>query len=346
MTTRAQKIRLGIFMLLAMFLTLATIVTLAGLKLWNPRDNYFVKFKQSVSGLEVGATVRMKGVRVGQVDKIAISEDIENVIVTLSLEPGTPVKTDTKAVMTSIGIAGLYFVELTGGSLRAPLVKPNESNSVIAEGESALQSLTGKATDIALKMEKVLNNVILITGNENQTKLSTLLTDMDRLASSWAKIGEENEKRIKRIAANLENATHAAETAMKSFAEIATENKQKIAQTLDATENAANALKAVVQNLRPQQMISDISKAADAVRTRVEDPAITKMIVSLNVASNHLATASKDLTKLLEHRNHQLGNIFTSLEDAALDLKRFARAIREKPSLLIRGETRKDTPIQ
>ena len=59
MSTHAQKIRLGVFMLLATLLFLGSVGTLAGVKLFNPRDRYFVRFTESVSGLEVGSTVKM-----------------------------------------------------------------------------------------------------------------------------------------------------------------------------------------------------------------------------------------------------------------------------------------------
>ena len=119
MSTRAQKVRLGIFLVSAALIFGGSIVVLAGLKLWNPKDRYFVRYEESISGLELGSTVKMKGVRVGQVEDIDIGDDVESVVVTLSLNPGTPIPEDTRAVMTSIGITGLKFIELTGGSGKA-----------------------------------------------------------------------------------------------------------------------------------------------------------------------------------------------------------------------------------
>ena len=107
MSTRLQKIRLGIFMLLSFMLLFGSIAVLAGMKLWNPKDRYFIRFRESISGLEVGSTVKMKGVRVGQVESISIGRDVESVIVTLSLAPKTPITVDTRGIMTSIGITGL-----------------------------------------------------------------------------------------------------------------------------------------------------------------------------------------------------------------------------------------------
>ena len=94
MTTRAQKVRLGVFMILALVLLLGTVGTLAGLKLWNRKDRYYVQFQESVSGLDNGSTVKMKGVPVGQVEKISIGADPPSDINVLIEIPqgGVPVK--------------------------------------------------------------------------------------------------------------------------------------------------------------------------------------------------------------------------------------------------------------
>mgnify|MGYP003564474005 CR=1 FL=1 len=114
MATKAQKIRLGVFMLLAFLLLVGTVGTLAGIQMWNPRDIYFVSYKESVSGLDIGSAVKMKGVRVGPVETIKVAPDTESVRVELALDPGTPITVDNKAVGMSIGITGLKVIELTG----------------------------------------------------------------------------------------------------------------------------------------------------------------------------------------------------------------------------------------
>ncbi|MCK5799504.1 MAG: MCE family protein, partial [Deltaproteobacteria bacterium] len=97
MATRAQKIRLGIFMLLSFLLLFGSVGVLAGMRLWNPRDAYFIRYQESVSGLEIGASVKMKGVRVGRVEKVTVAKGAESVVVDLALTPKTPVTQDTTA---------------------------------------------------------------------------------------------------------------------------------------------------------------------------------------------------------------------------------------------------------
>lgn len=346
MTTRAQKLRLGVFMLLALLILLGSIGTLAGLKMWNPRDRYTTRFDESISGLEIGSTVRMKGVRVGTVETIRIAEDATTVVVTLALDPGTPVKADTRAVVAAMGLTGLQFIELTGGSKAAPRLKPNTPKSTIVSELSTLQTLTGKAEDIAKKTEMVINNLIPLTAEENRTQVRLILQNTNKLLSAWSEIaGGDAPKRVQSILANLDRATAAMDKAARSLGKVATDNASRIASTLASAESASRAISRAVQGLRPQETLNEIEKGAKALRTRINDPAITQAMTSLSTASKELTTLSSTLNSTVRRRDRQLGAILDHLEDTIRNLKQFARSIRERPSLLLRGQTTKEREV-
>jgi phospholipid/cholesterol/gamma-HCH transport system substrate-binding protein len=345
MTTRMQKLRLGVFMLLAMLILVGSVVTLAGLKLWNPRDRYFVRFQESISGLEVGSTVKMKGVRVGQVEQITIGRDVESVIVTLSLTPKTPITEDTRAVMTSIGITGLKFIELTGGTTRSKRVQPNTQKSIIRAGPSTLQTLTGKATDIALKMEALLNNLLNITAEGNQVRIARLLEDTDRLMVSWEEVARENKGRLKRILVNVDRTTALLERASGTVAKLAQDNSAHVRDALVSAAGAARSLSKAVQNLKPQETLKAINSAANSVQKRVNDPSITQALNSLGSSANRMKGLVDQLSKVVDHRDRQIGTIMRNLDRASEYLKEFARSIKDRPSLLLRGETRKERTV-
>ena len=345
MSTRAQKIRLGVFMILATLLFLGSVMVLAGLKLWNPKDQYYVRFTESISGLEIGSPVKMKGVRVGQVEKINIGNDVESVMVTLALQPQTPVPVDTRAVMTSIGITGLKFIELTGGSQRAARISPNTAQSLIKEGQGTLESLTGKATDIAVKIEAVLNNLLRVTDEDNRTRVKRLLDDVDQLAVSWGEMATANLPRVKRIVQNLDRTTGMLEKASGSVAKLVDESSANVHETLSASANAARSLQKVAQSLNPQATLSAITGAANSIKRRVDDPAISSAIGSLQNAATRLSTLTTQLSAVVRQRDRQLGLVMENLDRASVNMKEFTRTIKEHPSLLLRGETRKERNV-
>ena len=79
-------------------------------------DTYQTYMTESVSGLNLNAPVRYRGVDVGRVRKIALAPgNVEQVQVTLDIERGTPVKEDTVAMLQTQGLTGIAYVELTAG---------------------------------------------------------------------------------------------------------------------------------------------------------------------------------------------------------------------------------------
>ncbi|MFP4467698.1 MAG: MlaD family protein [Bacteroidales bacterium] len=163
---KAQKVRLGIFVLISSLLLLVLIGYFAARNLFEQQENYYVAFSDvSVSGLEVGSSVKFMGIDVGSIASIRIDpDDVNTIIVELTLQEGTPVKEDAKADIVAMGITGLKTIEIRGGSEEADFLEPGD---YIPAGSSLAEDLTGKAEVIYLKLEQVLNNLEDFTAPDN-----------------------------------------------------------------------------------------------------------------------------------------------------------------------------------
>ncbi|MFP4064842.1 MAG: MlaD family protein [Bacteroidales bacterium] len=163
---KAQKVRLGIFVLISSLLLLVLIGYFAARNLFERQENYYVAFSDvSVSGLEVGSSVKFMGIDVGSIASIRIDpDDVNTIIVELTLQEGTPVKEDAKADIVAMGITGLKTIEIRGGSEEADFLEPGD---YIPAGSSLAEDLTGKAEVIYLKLEQVLNNLEDFTAPDN-----------------------------------------------------------------------------------------------------------------------------------------------------------------------------------
>lgn len=167
MATRSQKIRLGAFALVTAALVVTVIAVFAGVRLWKDHDRYTVEVEGSVLGLEVGADVRLNGVRVGKVTDIDIMEgDIERVRVDLEVDEGTPVRTDTEALLAFRGITGLKIVDLRRGSSGAPPLPPG---SVIPVGETVFDRLEHDADELLARTKKLMDGATELVGTLTRT---------------------------------------------------------------------------------------------------------------------------------------------------------------------------------
>ena len=93
MISKAQKFRLGIFILLCSALLIGFFIIVAGNKLMERKDTYYIHYRDvSVNGLQIGSSVKYSGINIGGVDDISIDkEDIRNVIVKIGIKQGTPI---------------------------------------------------------------------------------------------------------------------------------------------------------------------------------------------------------------------------------------------------------------
>jgi len=187
MPTQSQKVRLGIFIIVGSFALLIFLFIIGSQQIFKEKDIYYISYKDiSVSGLEVGSPVKYLGISVGVIKGINIDpDDVSRIIVSVSLDPGTPIKKDARAEIAAIGITGLKMIEIRGGSNEAPLL---ETEQYIRPGGSITEEITGKAEIIAEKIELILNNINRFTQPENLDKITQFVDNAGRAFETMDKI--------------------------------------------------------------------------------------------------------------------------------------------------------------
>ncbi|MGA2786242.1 MAG: MlaD family protein [Verrucomicrobiota bacterium] len=109
--------RLGYFVVLAMFAGWIITETLGGVGSFHGGYRLNALF-DTVQDLKVGYSVKMAGVEIGRVEKIALTGN--RVKVTMKLHPDAVVKTDSIAVIKFTGLMGQNFVAINFGTPDAP----------------------------------------------------------------------------------------------------------------------------------------------------------------------------------------------------------------------------------
>jgi len=151
----------GIFVLVLSTALIGSVLWLSSGKSYGTSyDIYQTYMKESVAGLNLKAPVRYRGVEVGRVQKIALAPgNVEQVQLTLAIERGTPIKVDTVAVLSTQGVTGIAFVDLTGGSRDSPELKaePDAPYPVIRSGPSLMVRLDASLIDASRTLKNAAN---------------------------------------------------------------------------------------------------------------------------------------------------------------------------------------------
>jgi len=251
--SKAQRARLGVFVVSGIVLLLLFVSVTLGLKLSKATKTYYAYFEgESLSGLEQGALVKYTGVPIGKVDKITYQQsDLSKVKVSLTVRPDFPMKEDMYATTGLLGITGLKYVEILGGSGTAALLK---NGGEIHTRVSMFSSISGKAEAIVAKVEFLINNLNQLSNPDSLKSLRLLVENIgaitgdvrklsgamtpkvDSMASSAARVMSK----VDRIAGNVQDLTRTIDTAFSAG---------RITRTISSVDSAAIALKLVADNL-------------------------------------------------------------------------------------------------
>ena len=316
MATRAQKVRLSVFIIASGSVLLVFFLMLVGSRLLRSMDPYFIEYKNiSVTGLEPGAAVKYHGVQVGRVVAPSV-KDAETIRVHIEVQSGTPIKEDTEAVLTLIGITGLKFIELLGGSMNAPDLPVG---GTIVAGESTFEAITGRAEIILAKVEQVLNNLSSMTGPETTDRIHATLDAVTTLTSDASGMLDENRGQIGRSLTQLD-------TLMVYLASTG-ENLSTTVARIDA----------IVNSPEMSATVSNAAAVTARVRTELDSMNVAETMAGLRelMGNANKMVVNYDMMGM-RARDDILGSL-SNLEEALDNLREATEIVRDNPSVLLRG---------
>lgn len=332
MATRSQKVKLGVFLTAAVVLFAITVVVLTGMGLWEERWTYYIEYRQSVSGLEQGAPVKLRGVRVGTVDAIRVDPDnVEQVEVRIQVDKGTPIKTDTKAFINMQGITGLKFVELASGTAAAKQLPPG---SEIQAGESLVEQLTGRATDIGLKVEKLLNNILYITREKNQKRVDDIVTSTEQTTANLAQLTSELTQTLQVTRGLVSDNRESIDQLIAN----ANETSQRTNQVLTEVGRLTSTAQKIAQNSKIPQTVAEFRQTNIMVQERLEGLEVGDTMQRVSAALDTLTALLNNLSQTVNQNQDQLRATLYNFRQAAESFKELARSLRSQPSRLFFDE--------
>lgn len=205
----SKEIKAGIFAIIALFGIYWGINFLKGIQVFSSSNTIYATYDKS-DNLEVSSPVLLRGISIGTVIATTLSEDNSNVIVTMSLDGGYNIPSDSKAIITNKSMLGGKAVVIEFGTSATSLkdgdsiagVIDNNMQEQIDEVKNQLMSTVGELTQTLSSVNKVLNDTTVNNINESinsirvltksaeniisgsSTRISSIVTDISDLTSS------------------------------------------------------------------------------------------------------------------------------------------------------------------
>jgi phospholipid/cholesterol/gamma-HCH transport system substrate-binding protein len=281
-------------------------------------DRYKVYFHESVAGLNPRATVRYRGVQVGQVESIRLDpSNPDRVEVVLNIERGTPIRRDTIATLSTQGLTGVAAVELSGGDRHSlPLEKESEQElPVIQAGPSLVARLDDAFNHVLTNLNTLSSRLERLLSDENQTAITEILHQVSTITGAVA----DRSDHLGQTLAHLE-----------TFTGVLAGRAEPMGQALDQLVVALQGTGDLGQ--QAQATLREIQASAQAARKTADSFSQT----SRNL--NDLAeVGQREMRRLGQNTEPELNALLTQANQLMAVLRRLAEMLEQQPNALLRG---------
>jgi len=184
--------------LIAGFFTIALVALTSIVAIWLGHDKiqrvpYEIITTSSVSGLNLQAAVRYKGIKVGNVTDINFNpKEPGQIMLRVEVIPTTPVTTSTFATLAFQGVTGIAFIQLdddpqTGHTL---LASKDDDDALprIPLRPGLLQNLEQKGVAILSQTEELTQRINHLLDPNNPASLMSTIDHFSKAADQWGAV--------------------------------------------------------------------------------------------------------------------------------------------------------------
>jgi phospholipid/cholesterol/gamma-HCH transport system substrate-binding protein len=310
MDSKREQALVGLFVLVAAGLLIATVFLLSGTLTHG--DIAYRAFFKNAGGLGPGAQVRYAGgPPVGRVQKVRSDpENSARMEIDFSIQPDVPVKTDSIATITSTSPLGDNYLGIVAGSVAAPRASPGatlRSSEYVSFADIAgiISGLGPNANDLianldarAVALKDTLDRVNDLLSDKNRANISASLGNLSGLL-------EEDRPVIHATIGNLRDAAAKISPLLDNFQKTSAQANETLSH-LDAT----------ISEDRP-----DLREAIARLR---------ESLTSANVLTGQL-------NQILSTNAENLDEILDNLRHVSENLNAFTETIKTRPYTLIRA---------
>ena len=283
MDTKINFFKIGLFVIALVTSLLILIFWLGKFGFEKKKfDEYQIYFKESISGLNIGSSIKYKGFEVGNVNEIKLNPlNSEEIQLNIVIKKGTPIKEDNYAILGNLGITGLKYIELKGGSNDSKLLQKDENGfRIISSKTSDLTTLVDSTTDLTNELTLVLAQMKKLLADENIKTISEILgktqnsmTNVEQFSSYLVNNEKKIDELIKNINILAKNGNKSFESIDKSadsFKELSSEIlleirkgsfdiKDMSKESFDKLNNVLNSLDSTL--LQTQNLIDNLNQS-------------------------------------------------------------------------------------
>jgi phospholipid/cholesterol/gamma-HCH transport system substrate-binding protein len=216
----SQVVKIGLFATVCLVILAVLIWKIEDINPFAEKKGSVDAVFDSVAGLDEKATVRVAGVRVGQVASVGL--DGRRARVTLLLEKPVPLTQGSFARVANLGLLGEKYIELIPGPTGAPPLPPG----TVLPGVTppTIDEAIAKINDIGTSIQQVTGS---LSGANLGDSLNRLMSDLEATSREIRLLVAENRANL---AATFANANQASATLARELPRLAEQMDRTLRQ--------------------------------------------------------------------------------------------------------------------
>jgi phospholipid/cholesterol/gamma-HCH transport system substrate-binding protein len=284
MENRAHALAAGIFIILLALAAAAAIWWLSGKR--EEMREYVLVTSGNVTGLNVQAQVRYRGIRSGKVLAIGLDpNDPGNILVRIALDADMPVTSATVAKLKYQGLTGLAYIQLEDeGDGRQPLRSRDGQPPRIVLRGSAFDDIAEATLETMREVRKIAERAGRIVTEANVERVASVLAHMESASQ--------------RMDAALKETLEVVEAMRRALSD---DNLKRLERTLANLEQASRDAKPLAAEARRLiASLDGLARRLDGMAEEASGELVHETLPRLNGLLQDLATNSRQLGQLLE----------------------------------------------
>ena len=286
MEYRSNEIKAGLFVIASLIIFIGFLVIIAGLDAWSDKKIYRARF-QYVGGIERGSVIRYAGLEVGKVKDIILPADNDpRVELLLEVDNNTRVREDSYAYLTTIGIMGAFYIEITPGTPDSPVIPTGAL--ITTKDVKAFAQMSGTMGEATEEMTELITRVNDLLNIENRKHISSMIANFDDMS-------ESNSKNIEIAFENVNRMTTHLDSMIYNLNNLVNENQSVISKSVVSMDKVLE---------QSSMLLAKLSDSMDEF-----DRSMLKHSSSFDEIVGNLTTVSRNLGEFSQRLKEQPWNL-------------------------------------
>ena len=302
MASIKEEIKAGLIIIISLILLSGFIILIGGSQFFEKLDKYYVKVMDA-AGLEVGAQVKLGGVRIGRVLNInAPKGPGQPITIEIGIKNGMILYKGTQALITQVGLVGDIYLLLSVDKTTNEQFHVGET--IPSEEQVQFARIMARVEDLSKSIDRLISDVDKLFSQKNIKEIEKVIENTNRTIVSAS-------SSLDKIVSALKGTTDKIALVLNEIEGFVRDNKGEVSLVIkkarETIEKAGEMIKAFEGTAKTlSSTINSTSKSVDMTIMSVDktvksvDQAIDLQSQNLDQLLNLMTRTTEDLQDLIQ----------------------------------------------